>query len=425
MGDEESLPAVPRRYRKRAQQQQQQQLHHSHGAFSHPNGSRERLTLQTDALSVGTGGSSASEPATVSVRVQLPTQVVTVDVPMAMRADELAAQLRSEHRYELTGDDTILWEIVSTSAVGPKSGDRKILIRRPLRASEALGVVAATWAADVHGDYDFYLRAGDASKRLDTNSLAFLNARRDFIKSPPVLSNVAAGWARGMRTRPASAALSLSSSGTLTLKSPRGDEQTLAVSEIDIYEAIPAPAPRCIALRAQQSPSTLANPEDSFHLVTVDRETDFDTIRNAVFTARSHVLDHLTRSFVAALGDAAATSATHTATTTATDSCSPSSMGPRSQGSSPLIRSIPSRDQMIFNENGLIAKSMQQRRTAGSSGSGSHKNSPVSPHNTQPFLPQSLLASTQAVPVHDKHRTGGMVDMIHGHYPVQVSHGRK
>jgi hypothetical protein len=237
MSDPGTAPAaVPKRYRKRQQQQ---------------TSDREKLTLQTDSLSVRTGGSTGSDSTNVMIKIQLPTQSVIKELPVTTRVDQLIAELQSEHRYELPGESIMLWETVSTMPATSLT-DRRIVIRRPLRSSECVGVISSTWDATTN-EYGFYLRASDAAKRLDTASLAFLHPRRDVIKTPPAVSEVPCRWSRGMRTRPSAALLTLTTTGMMTLKSTR-DSQRLTVNDLDVYEVLPPPGPRCIVLRSQQSP---------------------------------------------------------------------------------------------------------------------------------------------------------------------------
>jgi hypothetical protein len=145
-------------------------------------------------------------------------------------------------------------------------------------------------------------------------------------------------------------------------------------------------------------------------MLAFESDEVYDLMRNAVFTARSHVLDQITRSFVDVFAD--------------TPVPGHGRHQGRSQASSPLTTSIPPKNQPALHENGLTMKKHQPPQGPGRYSRGSSlKNSPISPHSPDPFMPHSLLASS-AIPAHDKFRPTNASDASLN-WTIQTPHIRK
>lgn len=111
-----------------------------------------------------------------SVTIRLPSRRVTKQVLVSMTCAELGVLLVKEHRLEFDfelnregEDDIILWECLDGT-------------RRPLRATERIGLVVQTW-----GSHKGFLRTTSTTLRNDVDSLASLVPRRDMLKTLPTI----------------------------------------------------------------------------------------------------------------------------------------------------------------------------------------------------------------------------------------------
>lgn len=225
----------------------------------------------------------------------LPTQTVRKeDVDGNQRVGDFLINLCAEHRYELgnDADECMIWEVIQLSTTSETK------IRRPLRPFEYLKYVYNSWDLDSGALYS--LQVTSAVFKLDTKSVAFLNRRRDLLREGAAVSLnrkvqvlINGSWHK--------VSLSALSNGQLSITRAihHSDDRSLSIEEFELYEGVNlgAPAKYTICLRSQQNPRYFMNKADMMCMIATDSESDYELLRNILYTLRTQACDKLARQY--------------------------------------------------------------------------------------------------------------------------------
>ncbi|CAN6653807.1 hypothetical protein TRVA0_026S02124 [Trichomonascus vanleenenianus] len=259
------------------------------GAHAARNSSRTRR---------GGGGSGAAatharKPEMLQIPVRLPTQTVIKELSDDQQISQILEQLVSDHRYELTYEETaaseyMLWEVCEEAKV-----------RRPLRGQEFLRYIRESWEAVSMN----YIDVTPSSHRLDSGSIASLVPRRDIInlEDGPVYHGKiyyrrpGGDWRKGWLDV---------TSGVLALRKREGARELrqINLSEFDIYESTsssggPGKGLYWWCLRSQQSPDFFMEKSDALIHMAVDSQTEYEILRNNFFSMRTQFVDKQVKAY--------------------------------------------------------------------------------------------------------------------------------
>lgn len=230
-----------------------------------------------------------------AIDISLPTQMVRKEeIDGNMRVGDFLINLCTEHRYELgnDADECMIWEVIQLSTTSETK------IRRPLRPFEYLKYVYNSWDLDSGALYS--LQVTSAVFKLDTKSVAFLNRRRDLLRegaavalNRKVQTLINGSWCK--------VSLSALSNGQLSITRAihHSDDRSISIEEFELYEGVNlgAPAKYTICLRSQQNPRYFVNKADMMCIIATDSESDYDLLRNILYTLRTQACDKLSRQY--------------------------------------------------------------------------------------------------------------------------------